>query len=344
MYYVLCTMYYTITPLYTLLHYTVYISLYCPGLYTKIIQVTAQVLGVSEDLISTSETSTATVANSSPSAASASTDLYGMAVIHACEQINARLAPLRAARPELSWSALTQAAFFERIDLSAHGYYAIDADRCGYDWDLQTTDNAQRGLPFNYFTQGVAVSEVEVDCLTGDVRILRADVLMDVGKSINPALDIGQIEGAFMQGFGWSTMEELVWGDSDHPWVRPGALFTKGPGTYKIPAFNDVPADFRLHLSDTHNPFAVHSSKAIGEPPFFLGASAFYAIKEAIVAARSHAGHSGYYHLNLPATSERIRMACADGITQLCVGAPGSAGSAPVSDTNSHNFQPRGSC
>jgi xanthine dehydrogenase/oxidase len=249
------------------------------GLYTKVIQVAAQVFGISENFIITAETSTNTVANASPTAASASTDLYGMAVLSACEEINLRLAPLRAARPGLDWAQLVNAAFFDRIDLSAHGFYTIDTERCGYDWDMDTKDNSKRGLPFNYFTTGVAVSEVEIDCLTGDSRIVRADILMDVGKSINPALDIGQIEGAFMQGYGWSTMEEMIWGDSDHPWVRPGHLFTKGPGTYKIPAFNDVPADFRLHLSDTHNPFAVHSSKAIGEPPFFLGASVFWAIK-----------------------------------------------------------------
>jgi xanthine dehydrogenase/oxidase len=102
---------------------------------------------------------------------------------------------------------------------------------------------------------------------------------MDVGKSINPAIDIGQIEGAFVQGFGWCTMEELIWGDREHTWVRPGQLFTRGPGTYKIPSFNDVPGDFRVHLSDTDNRFAIHSSKAVGEPPFFMGASVLFAIK-----------------------------------------------------------------
>jgi len=192
---------------------------------------------------------------------------------------------------------------------------------------------------------GVACCEVEIDCLTGDSHIRRADVLMDVGKSINPALDIGQIEGAFMQGYGWSTMEEMVWGDKEHPWVRPGQLFTRGPGTYKIPAFNDVPSDFRVHLSDTDNRFAVHSSKAVGEPPFFLGASAFFAIKDAINAARAEQGFSDYYQLNLPATSERIRMACADDITQLCVAEADAVGkvdtqSLPTSD----QFYPKGSC
>jgi xanthine dehydrogenase/oxidase len=204
-----------------------------------------------------------------------STDLYGMAVLDACEQIQARLMPVRKQMEKdgqpVPWNSLIESAFYQRVDLSAHGYYAVDSDRCGYDWNHPTcgTDNSQRGMPFNYFTQGVACSEVEIDCLTGDSTVLRTDINMDIGKSINPALDIGQIEGAFIQGFGWSTMEELVWGDSDHPWVRPGHLFTRGPGTYKIPAFNDVPKDFRIYLSDTENPFCIHSSKAIGEPPFF---------------------------------------------------------------------------
>lgn len=246
------------------------------GLFTKIIQVTSQYFGVSEKFIIISETSTNTVANASPTAASMSTDLYGMAVLDACEQINKRLEPIRLNNPNIEWTTLVNIAFFERIDLSAHGFHTVHTDRCGYDW---TKPYEERGQAFNYFTMGVACSEVEIDCLTGDSQILRTDILMDVGKSINPAIDIGQIEGAFIQGYGWSTMEELVWGDKEHSWIRPGQLFTKGPGTYKIPSFNDVPLDFRVHLSDTYNKYAIHSSKAIGEPPFFLGAAAFFAIK-----------------------------------------------------------------
>jgi xanthine dehydrogenase/oxidase len=249
------------------------------GLYTKVTQVAAQCFGISEKYIITPETATNTVANGSPSAASLSTDLYGMAVLDACEQIKKRLEPVRARMPEADWPSVVHAAYFDRVDLSAHGFYAVHTSRCGYDFDMKCADNAERGFPFNYFTQGVGCSEVEIDCLTGDSYVVRSDVLMDVGKSLNPAIDIGQIEGAFVQGFGWSTMEQLIWGDKEHTWVRPGHLFTKGPGTYNIPAFNDVPADFRVHLSDTDNRFAIHSSKAVGEPPFFLGASVMFAIK-----------------------------------------------------------------
>lgn len=125
------------------------------------------------------------------------------------------------------------------------------------------------------FTQGVACAEVEIDLLTGNHKVLRADVLVDVGSSINPAIDIGQIEGAFIQGMGWCTMEEVIYSDDDHTWCGPrGNVFTSGPGTYKIPAFNDVPEVFNVSLMDNvDNPFAVHSSKAVGEPPFVLGSS-----------------------------------------------------------------------
>jgi len=291
------------------------------GLHTKMIQVAAQSFNIPDNWVHISETATNTVANASPTAASMSTDLYGMAVLDACEQILKRLEPIRQSIKKQdfdpSWKEIITAAFFSRVDLSAHGYYIVPTDRCGYDWDLECDDNSKRGQPFNYFTQGVAVSEVEVDVLTGDTKIIRADILMDLGKSINPAIDIGQIEGAFIQGYGWCTMEELVWGDKDHLWIKTGQLFTRGPGTYKIPSFNDVPIDFRVHLSDTDNRFAVHSSKAVGEPPFFLGCSPAFAIKEAIYAAREEIGLSNYITINHPVTSERIRMACSDKFTSL---------------------------
>lgn len=155
-----------------------------------------------------------------------------------------------------------------------------------------------------------------------------------VGRSINPALDIGQIEGAFIQGMGWSTIEEVVYADDDHTWIRPkGKTFTTGPGTYKIPAFNDVPEEFNVSLmGNVDNPFAVHSSKAIGEPPFFLGASVFFAIKDAIKAARLESNLKGYFELRMPATTERIRIACGDEIVKQSIG-----------ETPTVFFQPKGS-
>jgi len=295
------------------------------GLHTKMIQVAAQCLGIPDTNVIIEETSTQAVSNSMPTAASASTDLYGMAVLDACEQILARLRPIREKLPsDAKWADVVTTAFFERINLTAQGFYIIHTDRCGFNWDaphhVSYPGPTAEFCPFNYFTQGVAVVEAEIDCLTGNHSIPRADILMDVGKSINPVLDIGQIEGAFMQGYGWSTMEELMWGDSQHPWVRPGQLFTRGPGTYKIPAFNDVPTDFRVRLSDTDNKFAVHSSKAVGEPPFFMGAAAYFAINNAVDAARDENKDPAFFTMDLPATSERIRMACGDNIaSRLCM-------------------------
>ena len=144
----------------------------------------------------------------------------------------------------------------------------------------------------------------------------RADLLVDLGSSINPALDVGQIEGAFTQGMGWTTLEELVWGDKEHEWVRPpGRLHTSGPGTYKLPAFNDVPRTLNVSLmSGVDNKVAVHSAKAVGEPPFFLGAGVWLAIRNAVAAARAEHAPEGSkpFTFYSPATTERIRMACGD--------------------------------
>jgi xanthine dehydrogenase/oxidase len=185
--------------------------------------------------------------------------------------------------------------------------------------------------------------------LTGDHEVVRTDLLVDLGSSINPALDIGQIEGAFVQGMGWTTTEELIYGDAEHPWVRPaGRLHTAGPGTYKLPAFNDTPRIFNVQLlGDADNPVAIHSSKAVGEPPFFLGAITFMAIRDAIAAARADhrapkdGGASGgavpYFPLDSPATTERIRMACADRFAEQAIGEQASA------KASAGIFMPKGS-
>lgn len=302
------------------------------GLHTKVCQIAAQAFGVSLSRVFIQESATDKVANAQPTAASMSTDLYGMATLDACRQILKRIQPyIEKFGRKLNDETIAKIAFaahFDRIDLSAHGFFIVPGGRCGYDWnrekpsDYQGPDNAYRGHAFNYFTQGVACSEVEIDTLTGDFRTIRTDVMVDVGSSINPAIDIGQIEGAFIQGMGWCTTEEMVWGnESDHVWINPkGRLHTQGPGTYKIPGFNDTPEQFNVELmSDVHNPFAVHSSKAIGEPPFFLGCSVYFAIKEAVKASRESSEELSsqgelFFKMNMPATSEKIRMLCGDPI------------------------------
>ncbi|ETW03581.1 xanthine dehydrogenase, molybdopterin binding subunit, variant [Aphanomyces invadans] len=295
------------------------------GLHTKVIQIVAKAFGISCDDVTIHDTSTDKVANSQPSAASMSTDLYGMATLDACEQILERLKPVVAKLgPNATFAQVTRAAYFDRICLSAHGFFIVPGENCGYDWSKSVDENSATGQAFNYFTTGVCVTQVELDVLTGDTHMQTVDIYMDIGASINPAIDIGQIEGAFIQGFGLFCMEQHVWGDANHPWIPRGAFFTRGPGTYKIPAFNDVPLQFNVWLEpNMKNKLAVHSSKAIGEPPLFLGATAYFAIKAAIDAARlEHIGEDGgrsFQMLPSPLTPERARLAVQDA---LCVTTP----------------------
>ena len=178
--------------------------------------------------------------------------------------------------------------------------------------------------------------------MTGDATTLSAHICMDVGLPISPVIDIGQIEGAFVQGMGLFTMEELVWGDSEHPWVRPGQLQTRGPGTYKIPTANDVPLQMHIELwKGGNNSKAIFSSKGVGEPPLFMAASVFFAIKDALQAQRVQElgverAHSVPFVLHSPATSERIRMACADELARDFM-KPGAKADAQV------DFQTKGS-
>ena len=274
------------------------------GLHTKMIQVAATAFNIPISKIHLSETRTDTVANTSATAASASSDLNGMAVLNACEQIMERLKPIQDMLPDGTWEEIVHKAYFERINLCANGFYKTPD--IGFDWATN------KGQLYGYFTYGVAVCEVEIDTLTGDHSVLRADINMDIGSPINPAIDVGQIEGAFVQGLGWCTIEELL--------ISPttGFLVTRGPGMYKIPGFKDIPVDFRVTVMEgVKNSKAIHSSKAVGEPPLFMGASAFFALKDAISAARQENGlGSEYFRLDLPATSEKIRIACADGFVR----------------------------
>jgi len=236
------------------------------GLHTKVCQVAAQAFGIPIEDVYINESSTDKVANTIPTAASMSTDLYGMCTLDACRQILVRLKPIREKLgAEASLAEVANAAHMERIDMSAHGFYAPHDSRIGYDFfkekpadfPADAPENSWKGHPFNYFTQGVAYTEVEIDVLTGNHRTLFSDVIVDVGSSVNPAIDIGQIEGAFTQGMGWSTIEDIMYGDDDHTWVRPrGNIFTAGPGTYKLPgASPDVVLHLRLCVYSPLNLF-----------------------------------------------------------------------------------------
>ncbi|KAI5857796.1 molybdopterin binding aldehyde oxidase/xanthine dehydrogenase [Tricharina praecox] len=273
------------------------------GLWTKMIAVAAQELQVPFESVFTADSSSNTVANASPTAASSGSDLNGMAIKHACDQLNGRLIPYRKKYGN-DMKAIASAAFVDRVNLSANGFYKMPD--VGYKWG-----NHIDPLPlYFYFTQGVACTEVELDVLTGDHFVRRTDIIMDVGRSINPAIDYGQIEGAFVQGMGLFTTEETLWT------ARDGKLFTTGPGTYKIPGFADIPKEFNVRLlkkpkSQWKNLRSIQSSKGIGEPPLFLGATVLFALREAVKAAREEVGGKMQETLVLdsPATCERIRGA-----------------------------------
>ncbi|KAF8539986.1 molybdopterin binding aldehyde oxidase/xanthine dehydrogenase [Trichophaea hybrida] len=274
------------------------------GLHTKMVMVAAEALGVPMEDVFISETATNTVANTSSTAASASSDLNGYAIFNACEQLNERLKPYREKfGPDASMKKLATAAYFDRVNLSANGHYKTPD--IGYTWGPNV------GMMYFYFTQGAALSEVEIDTLTGDWTCLRSDIKMDIGRSINPAIDYGQIEGAFIQGQGLFTTEEMLWLRNN------GQIFTKGPGAYKIPGFRDIPQEFNVSfLKDVEwkNLQTIQRSKGVGEPPLFMGSSVFFAIRDALKSARKEHGCKDVLSLVSPATPERIRLSCADDI------------------------------
>ncbi len=283
------------------------------GLFTKVAQVAASAFGLPLTAIKITATDTAKVPNTSATAASSGSDLNGMAVKAACDQLRNRLirflkgeyavksqdirfedGQVRISGHEtLSFAEVASRAYQNRVSLSATGFYATP----DVAWDRLKGS----GRPFYYFAYGAAVSEVVIDTLTGENRILRTDILHDVGRSLNPALDLGQVEGGFVQGTGWLTTEELVWDDK-------GRLLTHAPSTYKIPACSDRPAEFNVHLWDKglNQEKTIYRSKAVGEPPFMLGTSVFMAISDAISACGD--GRS-YPALDAPATPERILFA-----------------------------------
>jgi xanthine dehydrogenase large subunit len=281
------------------------------GINTKVMQVVAHELGVDMQHVRISATDTSKVANTSATAASTGADLNGKAAQDAARQIRERLAAhavklyggevqsVRFAADtvfvnghEVRFPELVQKAYLARVQLWSDGFYTTP----GLHWDPKTMS----GNPFSYFAYGAAVSEVVVDTLTGEWKLLRADVLYDAGRSLNPAIDIGQVEGAFIQGMGWLTTEELWWNPA-------GKLMTHAPSTYKIPAVSDFPQDFRVALYDNANVTdSIHRSKAVGEPPLLLPFAVFFAIRDAVSAV---GGHKVNPPLNAPATSEQILKA-----------------------------------
>ena len=278
------------------------------GLNTKVAQVVAHELGISLCCVRCTATDTGKVANTSATAASTGSDLNGKAAQDAANQIRQRLAAFVAGRYGGSAEAVSFSdnkihvngmshafaeiigqAYLSRVQLWSDGFYATP----NLQWDAAT----MTGHPFSYFAYGAAVSEVVIDTLTGEWKLLRADVLHDAGQSLNPAIDIGQVEGGFIQGMGWLTTEELFWN-------KDGKLMTHAPSTYKIPTVSDCPADFRVQLFNNRNVTdSIHRSKAVGEPPLLLPFSVFFAIRDAVASVANYRINPP---MNAPATSEEI--------------------------------------
>jgi xanthine dehydrogenase large subunit len=266
------------------------------GLMIKVAQVVADVFGVPIDAVKVSATRTDKVPNTSATAASSGSDLNGMAAKDAAETIKWRLDAFAATDPDsANWSfaELCRRAHLARISLAATGFYSTP--RIHYD------RASHSGRPFLYFAYGAALSEVVIDSLTGEHRVVAVDILHDVGRSLNPAIDLGQIEGGFIQGMGWLTTEELVFDER-------GRLLTHAPSTYKIPTAGDRPAhmDIRIFERGENVEETIHRSKAVGEPPLMLAISVFSALTQAVAAA---APGKGLPKLDAPATPERILAA-----------------------------------
>ena len=291
------------------------------GLLTKIRQIAADALGVDPDSVRVMPPRTDKVPNTSATAASASADLNGAAVADACGQIRGRLAEVfgalngcdassvtfdegvasagapgpGTAPPSMPFAELCEAAYRQRVPLFAQGYYRTP----GIHFDARTG----RGRPFHYFVFGAAVSEVEVDGFTGDCRLRRTDILQDVGESLSPVVDRGQVEGGFVQGVGWLTIEELVW-DED------GRLATDGASTYKLPSWSELPDVFEVaFLERAAEPGVVLGSKAVGEPPLMLAISVREAIREAVAAFAPPETRGEPVTFDSPATPERVFFA-----------------------------------
>ena len=286
------------------------------GLFTKVAQVVAHIFQIDIEKIKISATDTAKVPNTSATAASSGSDLNGQAAADAAQKIKTRLIKfaaehfkldtaaieftnnhVKAGAQTLTFNELIKLAYEARTSLSATGFYATP--------DIHFDQETFSGQPFYYFAYGAAVSEVVVDLLTGENRLLRADILHDCGKSLNPAIDLGQIEGGFIQGVGWLTTEELHWN-------AEGVLKTHAPSTYKIPTIGDTPVDFRVNMLESaeNQKDTIYRSKAVGEPPLMLALSTFFALRDAIATSTNT-----HPPLSAPATPEAVLTASLTEVT-----------------------------
>ena len=327
------------------------------GLHTKMLQIAATALGVPLELVRLAPTRTDKVPNTSATAASSGADLNGGAVLDACTQIVDRLLPVAAellgcSRAEvtvvdgrvradgdvggrsIAWAELVASAYVQRVQLWAAGFHRTE----GLHWDSTT----MQGSPFKYFSYGAAATEVEVDGFTGAYRLRRVDIVHDVGDSLSPLVDVGQVEGAFVQGAGWLTLEDLRWDESDS--TARGRLATNGASTYKLPSLSEMPEEFHVALLErAHEDGAVYGSKAVGEPPLMLA----FSVREALRQAAAAFGPEGTaVDLASPATPEAVFWAVEQarggpvppGLHPVLEGAPGVVPDQP--DVDEHPLEP----
>lgn len=259
------------------------------GVNTKIRQIVADELRVPLARVQVMQTSTEKNNNTSATAASSGADLNGFAARDACVRLRQRLDDVQTRYPDFDWPKLVKAAYMERVPLGERGFYATP--RIDWDW------TSGQGHPFLYFTMGTACSEVLIDRFTGELKVLRSDVLMDIGKPLNPGIDRGQLVGGFIQGLGWVTTEDLRYTDK-------GVLLSHSPTTYKIPNVNDLPEHFSVDWIDVENPVNIKGSKAVGEPPLLMAISVWCAVKHAL----RFVSNGEVPQLRLPATNEEILM------------------------------------
>uniref|UniRef100_A0A670I5Z3 FAD-binding PCMH-type domain-containing protein n=1 Tax=Podarcis muralis TaxID=64176 RepID=A0A670I5Z3_PODMU len=269
------------------------------GIYTKMLQVASHELKIPLSYIHPYETTSVTIPNAVVTAGSIGTEVNGKAVQNACQILRKRLEPIMKKNPQGKWEDWVNIIYILKLNYDPTWYVT------NMDW------KTGEGHAFPYYVFGTACSEVEIDCLTGDHKNIRTDIVMDACFSINPAVDIGQIEGGFMQGLGLYTMEEIYFSPE-------GQQYTLGPDTYKIPAVCDVPEQFRIYLlPNSRNPIAIYSSKGVGEAGVFQACSVFFAIRDAVAAARKERGLHRVFTMDSPLNIERIRMACVDDFTEM---------------------------
>ncbi|KKA20457.1 Xanthine dehydrogenase [Rasamsonia emersonii CBS 393.64] len=287
------------------------------GLYTKMCQIAAQELNVPLENVYTADTSSYQTPNASPTAASSGSDLNGMAIKDACDQLNERLRPYwERFGPKADFKDIVQAAYKDRVNLAATGHWKMP--RIGYQFGNYDPETVKP--MYYYFTQVEITISFSVLNLDSDHTVLRTDIKMDVGRSINPAIDYGQIEGAFVQGQGLFTIEESLWTNDGS-----GQLATRGPGTYKIPGFSDIPQEFNVSFLQGvswKSIRSIQSSKGIGEPPLFLGSTVLFALREALRSARADNGVTEPLLLDSPATAERLRLAVGDALVKMATVTP----------------------